>query len=67
LEGKLRELSPEDVHAVATKYLSSPAVITVVTPRPDALAKEAVVTPPADTPPAAEPLDVPSEQPQEQP
>lgn len=46
LEGQLRELTPEDVHAVAKKYLSSPPVITVITPQPELLSDTAVIIEP---------------------
>ncbi|NBB94740.1 MAG: hypothetical protein GVY16_03270 [Planctomycetes bacterium] len=50
LEGKLRELSPQDVHAVATTYLASPPVITVITPRPELLSDQASVIQPETEP-----------------
>jgi zinc protease len=46
LKGELEKLTPEDVHAAAQKYLSSPPVITVITPQPKLLSSDAVVIEP---------------------
>jgi zinc protease len=55
MESRMRELTPEDVHAVAKKYLSVPPVVTVITPEPAALSDDAHVVEPETTAPAETP------------